>query len=66
LDETERRMVAIFDELQLTAWVTSIHGISAVGVSLASQNYDPQGIGSFGMLGLGFPTRGMTCRHSAS
>ena len=33
LAETERRMVQVLDELQLTGLVTSIHGISAVGAA---------------------------------
>jgi transposase len=42
LDETERRMVAVLDELQLTDLVTSIHGISAVGAAaILAETGDP-------------------------
>ena len=42
LAETERRMVAVLDELQLTDLVTSIHGISAVGAAaILAETGDP-------------------------
>jgi transposase len=42
LAETERRMVAVLDELQLTGLVTSIHGISAVGAAaILAETGDP-------------------------
>ena len=42
LAETERRMVSVLDELELTALVTSIHGISAVGAAaMLAETGDP-------------------------
>jgi transposase len=42
LAETERRMVAVLDQLQLTPLVTSIHGISAVGAAaMLAETGDP-------------------------
>ncbi len=42
LAETERRMVAVLDELELTTLVTSIHGISAVGAAaMLAETGDP-------------------------
>lgn len=42
LAETERRMVAVLDELELTDLVTSIHGISAVGAAaILAETGDP-------------------------
>jgi transposase len=42
LAETERRMVTVLDELQLTELVTSIHGISAVGAAaILAETGDP-------------------------
>jgi transposase len=42
LAETERRMVTILDELQLTGLVTSIHGVSAVGAAaILAETGDP-------------------------
>ena len=42
LAETERRMVEVLDELQLTELVTSIHGISAVGAAaILAETGDP-------------------------
>ena len=42
LAETERRMVAVLDELELTTLVTSIHGISAVGAAaILAETGDP-------------------------
>ena len=42
LAETERRMVTVLDELQLTTLVTSIHGISAVGAAaILAESGDP-------------------------
>jgi transposase len=42
LAETERRMVAVLDELELTGLVTSIHGISAVGAAaILAETGDP-------------------------
>src|SRR3954453_8927539 len=42
LAETERRMVAVLDELELTRLVTSIHGISAVGAAaILAETGDP-------------------------
>jgi len=42
LAETERRMIAVLDELELTALVTSIHGISAVGAAaILAETGDP-------------------------
>ena len=42
LAETERRMVSVLDELELTALVTSIHGISAVGAAaILAETGDP-------------------------
>lgn len=42
LVETERRMVAVLDELELTGLVTSIHGISAVGAAaMLAETGDP-------------------------
>ena len=42
LAETERRMVAVLDELELTSLVTSIHGISAVGAAaILAETGDP-------------------------
>ena len=42
LAETERRMVAVLDELELTELVTSIHGISAVGAAaILAETGDP-------------------------
>jgi transposase len=42
LAETERRMVAVLDELELTGLVTSIHGISAVGAAaMLAETGDP-------------------------
>ncbi len=42
LAETERRMVAVLDELELTKLVTSIHGISAVGAAaILAETGDP-------------------------
>ena len=43
LAETERRMVTVLDELELTALVTSIHGISAVGAAaMLAETGDPR------------------------
>ena len=43
LAATEDRMVAVLDELQLTALVTSIHGISAVGAAaILAESGDPR------------------------
>ena len=43
LDDTEARMVAVLDELQLTALVTSITGISAVGAAaILAESGDPR------------------------
>jgi transposase len=43
LVETEDRMVGVLDELQLTALVTSIHGISAVGAAaILAETGDPR------------------------
>jgi transposase len=42
LAETERRMVGVLDELELTGLVTSIHGISAVGAAaILAETGDP-------------------------
>jgi transposase len=42
LAETERRMVAVLEELELTDLVTSIHGISAVGAAaILAETGDP-------------------------
>lgn len=42
LAETERRMTAVLDELELTALVTSIHGLSAVGAAaILAETGDP-------------------------
>jgi transposase len=42
LAETERRMVTVLDELQLTELVTSIHGVSAVGAAaILAETGDP-------------------------
>jgi transposase len=42
LAETEHRMVAVLDELELTSLVTSIHGISAVGAAaILAETGDP-------------------------
>ena len=42
LAETERRMIAVLDELALTTLVTSIHGISAVGAAaMLAETGDP-------------------------
>jgi transposase len=42
LAETERRMVIVVDELELTELVTSIHGISAVGAAaILAETGDP-------------------------
>jgi transposase len=42
LAETERRMVAVLDELELTSLVTSIQGISAVGAAaILAETGDP-------------------------
>ena len=42
LAETERRMVTVLDELELTTLVTSIHGISAVGAAaILAETGDP-------------------------
>ena len=42
LAETERRMVSVLDELELTSLVTSIHGISAVGAAaILAETGDP-------------------------
>jgi transposase len=42
LAETERRMVTVLDELDLTGLVTSIHGISAVGAAaILAETGDP-------------------------
>ena len=42
LAETERRMSAVLDELELTALVTSIHGLSAVGAAaILAETGDP-------------------------
>jgi transposase len=42
LAETERRMGAVLDELELTTLVTSIHGISAVGAAaVLAESGDP-------------------------
>jgi transposase len=42
LAETERRMVSVLDELELTALVTGIHGISAVGAAaILAETGDP-------------------------
>ena len=42
LAETERRMVTVLDELQLTTLVASIHGISAVGAAaILAESGDP-------------------------
>lgn len=42
LAETERRMVTVLDELELTELVTSIHGISAVGAAaILAESGDP-------------------------
>ena len=42
LAETERRMVSVLDELELTNLVTSIHGISAVGAAaILAETGDP-------------------------
>src|SRR4051794_11665013 len=42
LAETERRMVAVLDELELTRLVTSIYGISAVGAAaILAETGDP-------------------------
>jgi transposase len=42
LAETERRMVAVLDELELTGLVTSIHGVSAVGAAaILAETGDP-------------------------
>jgi transposase len=42
LAETERRMVAVLDELDLTTLVTSIHGISAFGAAaILAETGDP-------------------------
>ena len=42
LAETEHRMVSVLDELELTALVTSIHGISAVGAAaMLAETGDP-------------------------
>jgi transposase len=42
LAETERRMVAVLDELNLTPLVTSIHGLSAVGAAaILAETGDP-------------------------
>ncbi len=42
LAETERRMVTVLDELELTTLVTSIHGISAVGAAaMLAETGDP-------------------------
>ena len=42
LAETERRMVTVLDELELTALVTSIHGVSAVGAAaILAETGDP-------------------------
>jgi transposase len=42
LAETERRMVQVLDELELTTLVTSIHGISAVGAAaILAETGDP-------------------------
>jgi transposase len=42
LAETEDRMVAVLDELELTTLVTSIHGISAVGAAaILAETGDP-------------------------
>jgi transposase len=43
LAETERRMVIVLDELNLTALVTSIHGLSAVGAAaILAETGDPR------------------------
>ncbi len=43
LAETEGRMVAVLDELELTTLVTSIHGISAVGAAaILAESGDPR------------------------
>jgi transposase len=43
LAATEDRMVAVLDELELTALVTSIHGISAVGAAaILAESGDPR------------------------
>ena len=42
LAETERRMTAVLDELELTGLVTSIHGLSAVGAAaILAETGDP-------------------------
>jgi transposase len=43
LAETEQRMVAVLDALELTTLVTSIHGISAVGAAaILAETGDPR------------------------
>jgi transposase len=43
LAETERRMVMVLDELELTSLATSIHGISAVGAAaILAETGDPR------------------------